>query len=110
MEMGAACWKLHDLRRTCATNLGDLGPSDDLVALVLSHTRKDVTGRVYSLPQRLPECAAALAIWATSVEGLLAATPELPRKRRRSRSMEPGRLRRQSSEQSTAPGAAVHRE
>jgi integrase len=101
MEMGAAYWKLHDLRRTCATNLGDLGLSDDLVALVLGHSRKDVTGRVYNLSKRLPECATALARWATSVEGLLAATPELPRKRRRPRSSAPKTARRPA--RTTAP-------
>jgi intergrase/recombinase len=43
------------MRRTCATNLGDLGIPDDLVALVLGHNRKDITGRVYNRSQRLPD-------------------------------------------------------
>ncbi len=46
---GAEYWKLHDLRRTCATNLGDLGISDEVVSLVLGHAKEDVTGRVYNL-------------------------------------------------------------
>jgi integrase len=77
MKTGAEYWKLHDLRRTCATNLGDLGVSDEVVSLVLGHAKKDVTGRVYNLSQRLPELTAALLKWAERVERLVADTPEL---------------------------------
>jgi integrase len=80
MEMATEYWKLHDLRRTCATNLGDLGVPDEVVSLVLGHAKKDVTGRVYNLSQRLPELATALARWAGHIERLLAETPNLPTK------------------------------
>jgi integrase len=83
MEMAAEYWKLHDLRRTCATNLGDLGIPDGVVSLVLGHAKKDVTGRVYNLSLRLPELAAALGQWAGHIERLLAETPDLPMKRPR---------------------------
>ncbi|PYQ49064.1 MAG: hypothetical protein DMF78_19425 [Acidobacteria bacterium] len=91
MEMGAEYWKPHDLRRTCATNLGDLGIPDEVVSLVLGHAKKDVTGRVYNLSRRLPELAAALANWGAHIERLLAETPGLPTKR-------PPKKRRASSE------------
>jgi integrase len=78
MKLGAEYWKLHDLRRTCATSLGDLGIPDEVVSLVLGHAKKDVTGRVYNLSQRLPELCAALAKWAAHVERLLDETADLP--------------------------------
>lgn len=81
MEMSAGYWRIHDLRRTCATNIGDLGTPDQVVSLVLGHMKKDVTGRVYNLSQRLPELAAALTRWAAHIVRLLAEIPELPRKR-----------------------------
>lgn len=73
MEWGADYWKLHDLRRTCATNLGELGVPDEVVSLVLGHAKKDVTGRVYNLSQRLPEAAAALGRWSARVKELIEA-------------------------------------
>jgi integrase len=89
MTMGAEYWKLHDLRRTCATNLGELAIPDEVVSLVLGHTKKDVTGRVYNLSRRLPDLAAALAKWAAHIERRLAETPGFltkpPRKKRRAR-------------------------
>ena len=36
---------VHDLRRTFATNLGDLGFMDDEIGLLLNHTRQGVTQR-----------------------------------------------------------------
>ena len=36
---------VHDLRRTFATNLGDLGFFDDEIGLLLNHTRRGVTQR-----------------------------------------------------------------
>lgn len=79
MDMAAEYWKPHDFRRTCATNLGDLGIPDEVVSLVLGHAKKDVTGRVYNLSQRLPEVAAALVKWAGHIERLLARLRTSPR-------------------------------
>ncbi len=95
METAAEYWKLHDLRRTCATSLGDLGIPDDLVSLVLGHSKKDVTGRVYNLSQRLPELAAALGKWAGHIERLLTETPDLPAR--------PKRKKRRASAQNQPP-------
>lgn len=89
MKMGTEYWKVHDLRRTCATNLGELAIPDEVVSLVLGHAKKDVTGRVYNLSHRLPELAAALAKWAAHIERLLSESPDIltkpPRKKRRAR-------------------------
>lgn len=79
-RLGGGYWKLHDLRRTCATGLGNLGVRDEIVSLVLGHAKRDVTGRVYNLSQRLPELAQALDRWADHVERLLVESEEMPAK------------------------------
>lgn len=77
MRQGADYWKLHDLRRTCATGLGNLGVPDEIVSLVLGHAKKDVTGRVYNLSPRLPELSQSLGLWADHIAQLLAETSGL---------------------------------
>ncbi len=38
----------HDLRRTCATGLGDIGIPDEIISRILNHAPTTVTGRVYN--------------------------------------------------------------
>ena len=45
-------WTAHDLRRTLATGMGDLGVTGDVIGRVLNHSRRDVTGRVYDRATR----------------------------------------------------------
>ena len=40
-------YTVHDLRRTFATQLGDMGFLDDEIGLILNHTRQGVTQRYY---------------------------------------------------------------
>ncbi len=62
---GATGWRLHDLRRTVATRLAELGvPSDDVISRVLNHAASGVTKRHYNLFDYLPEKRAALHLWA----------------------------------------------
>jgi integrase len=67
---GVRGWVLHDLRRTCATRLGDLGTRSEVIELVLGHERKGIE-RVYQRHPLLPERAAALQAWAHRIERLL---------------------------------------
>ena len=57
----------HDLRRSAATRLSQMGTLPETVSAILNHTRGDVTGRHYDHYQRAPEKRAALDAWAAAV-------------------------------------------
>ena len=61
----------HDLRRTVATRLSQMGTLPETVSAILNHTRGDVTGRHYDHYQRAPEKRAALDAWAAAVTELV---------------------------------------
>jgi integrase len=62
----------HDLRRTVATKLAELGvPREDRLA-VLAHAQGDVHGQHYDKYERLKEKRAALEAWERHVVGFLA--------------------------------------
>lgn len=66
---GMQDWTLHDLRRTCRTNLPRLGISPFIAKLTIGHT---VTGidQVYDRYSYMPEKRDALDKWAAFIEGL----------------------------------------
>ena len=55
-------WRLHDLRRTCATNLAKLGVDRVVISKILNHAEGGVTG-IYDRHARDPEKRAALERW-----------------------------------------------
>jgi integrase len=56
-------WRLHDLRRSCATGLREhLGVAEDVVERLLNHVRPGVAG-VYNRAALLSERRAALLAW-----------------------------------------------
>lgn len=62
-------WRLHDLRRTAATRMGDLGVQPHVVEAVLNHVsghRAGVAG-IYNRAAYRDEKRAALALWADRV-------------------------------------------
>lgn len=67
----------HDLRRTCATNLSELGIDDTIIARILNHSWVDqnVTARVYNRFQKLPEMQRALARWGARLEQIVTGEP-----------------------------------
>lgn len=72
-------WQLHDLRRTLATGMPELGISAEIVEAVLNHisgVKAGVAG-VYNRYQYLPEKTAALLKWDEHVQALIAA-PNTP--------------------------------
>jgi integrase len=58
----------HDLRRTVATRLSQLGIPPEDVAAILNHVRSDVTGRHYDQYQRAAEKRRALEAWAACLQ------------------------------------------
>jgi integrase len=70
---GVNDWRLHDIRRTVATNLARLGIPDSTIARILDHRLygiPDVTG-IYNRYQYVPEMREALKTWETHLEGFL---------------------------------------
>lgn len=62
-------WRLHDLRRTAATRMGDLGTQPHVVEAVLNHisgSKAGVAG-IYNRAAYRDEKRAALALWAGRV-------------------------------------------
>ena len=53
----------HDLRRTCATAMTQLGISQFVVARLLNHTDRTITGRVYDRNEYLPQKRQAFDAW-----------------------------------------------
>jgi hypothetical protein len=66
-------WVLHDIRRTVATRLGDLGVQPHVVEAVLNHqsgTKRGVAG-VYNKSPYERETKTAMALWADHVRSIV---------------------------------------
>jgi integrase len=66
-------WRLHDIRRTVATGMGDLGIAPHVIEACLNHVsgaRGGIAG-VYNRSELRREKALALEAWAARVEGLI---------------------------------------
>jgi integrase len=67
---GVSGWKLHDLRRTAATGMAELGVSADHIERVLGHVLPGIR-RVYVRHEFLDEKRQALNAWARHVEAVV---------------------------------------
>jgi integrase len=67
-----ADWVFHDLRRTAATRMSEIGIPEDVIARVLNHSRKSITGRVYDRNKFGPEKRHALEAWAQELARIVA--------------------------------------
>jgi integrase len=81
-QIDAERWTPHDLRRTAATRMRELGITRDDVKLVLNHTDPSVTGRVYDQWHGLAEKRRALAAWAVWLERIISGETQAPELRR----------------------------
>ena len=71
--MAIAPWRLHDLRRTCATGMAEIGVAPHIVEAVLNHVsgaKAGVAG-TYNRAQYAKEKKVALERWAAHVDGLV---------------------------------------
>ena len=62
-------WRVHDLRRSVATDLGELGFPPHVIDMTLNHIsgEKVEVGGIYSRSRYMPDCRRALTAWARSV-------------------------------------------
>jgi integrase len=70
-------WTIHDIRRSTATKLAELGVAPHVIESVLNHVsgfRSGVSG-TYNRNQYLPEKKAALERWAVHLQGLVSGRP-----------------------------------
>ena len=73
---GAKSWQTksptpHDLRRTVATRLAELGVAKEDRDAVLNHTPRDVGKRHYDLYEREREKRRALDLWASTLTAIV---------------------------------------
>src|SRR4029077_9877116 len=72
-----APWRLHDLRRTCATGMAGIGIPPHIVEACLNHisgAKAGVAG-TYNRAAYAPEKRAALEHWAAHIERLISGEP-----------------------------------
>jgi integrase len=77
---GVTGWTLHDLRRTVATGMSEIGIQPHIVEAVLNHVSGHKAGvaGVYNHAQYDREKKAALAVWADWVEAIVERRDHLP--------------------------------
>jgi integrase len=76
-SMGTSAWRLHDLRRTCATGMAEVGIAPHIIEAVLNHVSGHKAGvaGIYNRAQYAAEKKVALERWAAHVESLVAGKP-----------------------------------
>jgi integrase len=68
----AEAWTLHDIRRSCATGLANLGTPPHVVEQVLGHQNGHKVARTYNHSSYEREVRAALALWEDHIRTLIA--------------------------------------
>jgi integrase len=73
-KLGIAPWTLHDLRRTCATGMAELGVQPHIIEAVLNHVsgHKGGVAGIYNRAKYEGEMRTALQRWADCVEQITA--------------------------------------
>jgi integrase len=70
--LGIGDTTVHDLRRTMATWLGELGTAPDLIGALLNHSKKGITGQVYNQATMLDARRQAMERWSSWLERVIA--------------------------------------
>jgi integrase len=77
MLSGVTDWRLHDLRRTTATRLAELGIAHPIVSKLLNHSPRSVMGvtSIYNRYEYLDERREAMERWAQRIRGIVDPPP-----------------------------------
>jgi integrase len=71
----SAPWRLHDLRRTAATHMADLGVQPHVIEAILNHASGHKAGvaGIYNRSSYAAEKSASLTLWARHLTALIEA-------------------------------------
>jgi integrase len=61
----------HDLRRTLATGLGNLGIPDEIIERVLNHAPRTIAGKHYNHGKHFEPMRRALEAWGERIEVII---------------------------------------
>lgn len=70
-EIGLEGLRTHDLRRTCATWLGNLDVPDEIIERVLNHAPRSVTRKHYNHASQLESVRVALERWSFALQRIV---------------------------------------
>jgi integrase len=76
-DLGIETFSAHDLRRTCATRLGQMQVPSHVIARLLNHRQRDITNAVYNQYQYLKEKREALDAWGAKLSVLVSELVEV---------------------------------
>jgi integrase len=70
---GVSDWRTHDIRRSVATGMADLGVLPHIIEAVLNHAsgHKSGVAGIYNRSRYLDDCRAALLLWSNHIAGLI---------------------------------------
>ena len=71
IDIGLGDVGTHDLRRTLATGLGNMGVPDEVIERVLNHAPRTVAGRHYNHAKHHEPMRRALEAWAERVQAVV---------------------------------------
>jgi integrase len=76
-KLNIAAWRIHDLRRTAATGMADVGIQPHVIEAVLNHVSGSKAGvaGIYNRSDYKTEKASALALWANQLSVILGGRP-----------------------------------
>ncbi len=71
--VGLKDWRLHDLRRTCATGMQDIGVPPHIIGAVLNHSPQSIMGvtSVYATGDMVDERREALDAWGDKLQSVI---------------------------------------
>jgi integrase len=70
-------WRIHDLRRTVSTNLGDMGYHNEDIGLLLNHTSRGITA-VYNRSSYLDKKKEMLKAWEEKLAKVIPDISDIP--------------------------------
>jgi integrase len=70
-NLGTKPFSAHDLRRTCATRLGQMQVPGHVIARILNHKQSDITSAVYNQYGYLKEKRDAMDLWGVRLSRLI---------------------------------------
>jgi integrase len=71
---GVEQWRVHDIRRSVATHMGDMGITPHVIEAVLGHQTGSKVARTYNKAAYVNDMRLALVMWSDHLQSLIAGT------------------------------------